>query len=173
MGCPTKMSEIVKFLETLSGTLLPDEDGDMLSIKKAKGVPILEIQKFEGLHNLLLPETLKDLLLYSNGIKIYGIEIFPLEQMEFFEENMLLSFHPWGNGDFDCISTNPSYHYGEVYFMNHSITNITLMNISFFDWIIRCVEEIRAKKTLLHPDDYRYRKEDGMYKKVFMGNDLK
>jgi hypothetical protein len=105
--------------------------------------------------------------LFSNGIDIFGIEILPLEDMFFFQEEKLVSFHGWGNGDFDCISINSDESLGKIFFVNHSVDNIIPLCSSITEWILGAIKEVEVNGTLLHPYDYEFREnEEGMYKNV-------
>ena len=162
------MNEIVDFLKSNFDKKVIDEDGDCLSIELKDGISEDDFQEYENIHRIALPKDLKNLLLFSNGIKIYGIEIYPLLEMNFSEEQMLLVFHSWGNGDFDCISLRQDSNYGKIYFANHSIEHLVSMEILLGEWMYLMVKEIQQKGTLLHPIDYSIRNEDGLYKEVFL-----
>jgi hypothetical protein len=160
------MNRIKAILEEYSSKTLFDEDGNKLSIEKRPPNSIDELRKFEKGYKVTLPQDLIDFLLISNGIKIFGAEIYSLEEMDFFEDKMLLAFHAWGNGDFDCLSVDQGAFSGTVFFSFHSIDNSISMNISFSEWISKTIREIEHKRVLLHPMDYLIRDEEGMYKDV-------
>lgn len=160
------INKIISLLQDYSSKELLDEDGNKLFIEKAEAVPMEMLERFEKLHQLRLPDDLRDFLLFSNGINIFGTKIYSLDEMELFPENKVLSFHSWGNGDFDCISVDNGDEYGRVFFMNHSVSNLVSINISFVEWVFGVIREIECKGVLLHPMDYRIRRETGMYKDV-------
>jgi hypothetical protein len=162
------MNDLIQIIKEYSNKVLLDEDGERLSIEIVEGAHSRELQEFEDSYRITLPKELKELLLFSNGIKIFGIQIYSLSECQLFENNMLLSFHDWGNGDFDCISVDSGLYYGKVYFINHSIANSIAMNISFSEWVFQAIKEIQDKGTILHPMDYLTRKEEGMYREVFL-----
>lgn len=159
---------MIEILEKYLGESFLDEDGNQLSIEKSQAISISDLQKFEMRHNVTLPQDLRELILWSSGIKIFGAEIQALDEMEFYEDHRLMTFHSWGNGDVDCISVDQGSHYGTVYFVNHSAANSVSMNIAFGEWIFLAIDEIRHKGAILHPMDYLFRNEEGMYKEVFL-----
>ena len=159
---------MIEILEKYSGKSLLDEDGNQISIEKSQEISNNDLQKFEMFHNMTLPTDLRELLLFSNGIKIFGVEIQALEEMEFYEDHRFLTFHSWGNGDFDCISVDQENDYGTVHFLNHSVANSVSMNIRFSEWISLAIDEIQHKGVILHPMDYLFRHQEGMYKEVFL-----
>ena len=162
------MNKIVEILETYSSKVLLDEDGNQLTIEKSEAITVGDLQRFELYHGIILPPDLRKLLMFSNGINVFGVRVQALNEMKFYDSQMLLTFHDWGNGDFDCISVNSRSYYGSVYFINHSIAKNISMAITISEWISLCINEIQKKGTVLHPMDYLFRHEDGMYKEVFL-----
>jgi SMI1 / KNR4 family (SUKH-1) len=167
------MNKIKDILEAYSSKSLIDEDGNKLSIETMPPISIEKLREFEKIYRVSLPEEILELLLFSNGIKIFGVKIYSLEEMDFFEDQMLLAFHGWGNGDFDCLSVEQGAQSGIVFFSNHSINNSLSMNISFSEWISMSIKEIEHKRALLHPMDYLFRNEEGVYKGVYLKLKLK
>ena len=102
--------------------------------------------------------------MFSNGINLFGQKIFSLEEMEFFNVSNVISFHSWGNGDFDCILIDEEQKEETVFFMKHSNDALTPVCSSLYNWIKEVIKEIQQKGTLLHPDDYLVRSEEGVYK---------
>ena len=146
---------------------LIDEDGEKSTIELREGLSSEEISKFELDKNIELPIDLKDLLLFSNGLNLFGLTIFPLEEMEYFSLTKIISFHSWGNGDFDCVSLGGDYPKGSVVFMRHSEGNLTPVIDNLTDWFINVIQELTTTGTLYHPLDYEHLDVDGFYKEVY------
>jgi hypothetical protein len=167
------MTESVStLLETLRDVVLKDEDGNTLSLvlrEPATERAILDREKSIG---TTLPMQLKELLSISNGIGLFGVELMPLSELYYFTEQSIVQFHPWGNGDFDCITTRGCEEgEGRVVFMNHSPHVLSLIELSLASWMRRVVAEVTKKHVLLHPADYRVRDDMGLYGNVL--NDLR
>lgn len=160
------MIELIKIIENYCGETFLDEDENSLIVELREGVAIESITKFEINNGLKLPDDLKKLLLSSNGINLFGIQIHSLEEMEFFLRSRILTFHNWGNGDFDCLSVGGDYPIGTVLFMSHSEDNLALVSNNLIEWIIGVVAEIKRVGTLLSPSDYNERESEGMYKNI-------
>ena len=160
------MSELVKIIETYRIETFFDEDENRLIIELREGVTIESITKFEVDNDIKLPEDLKELLLFSNGIDLFGIHIHPLEEMEYFPHSGILTFHNWGNGDFDCLSVGDDYPRGTIVFMSHTEDKLALVSNSLKEWFTGVIAEIKRIGALLHPLDYDKRESEGMYKNV-------
>jgi hypothetical protein len=157
------MQQVIEIIKAYSGKTFLDEDENSLNIKLNEALPFIRIEEFEVLHNIQFPPELKDLLLFSNGINLFGVEILSIESMEFFSVERKIAFHNWGNGDFDVIDET-----GQVFFSNHSIESLIPVSSSLSNWIVSVIEEIELKGILLHPLDYSNRKsEEGIYRKLF------
>ncbi len=154
------MQQLVEIIKVYSNKTYLDEDGNCLNIILSVGVSIDKLNEFEQTHDIVLPSELKELLLFSNGVNLFGIELLTFEAMQFFPEEKILFFHNWGNGDFDGINQD-----GEIYFSCHSIETLMPVSSSLSNWIISVVTEIELKGTLLHPLDYSNKEnKDGMYR---------
>ena len=94
------MSELVNFIESYCNKTFLDEDGDSLTIELKKGVALEDIRKFEIDNSIDIPEGLKELLLFSNGINLFGLQVVSLEEMEFFPNTEILSFQHFLRGRF-------------------------------------------------------------------------
>ena len=160
------MSELVNFIESYCNETFLDEDGDSLIIELKKGVALEDIRKFEIDNGIDIPEGLKELLLFSNGINLFGLQVVSLEEMEFFPNTEMLSFHNWGNGDFDCLSVGGDYPKGAVVFMSHNEGETVLVSDSLVEWFKGVISEIKKLGALLHPCDYSERESEGMYKNI-------
>ena len=160
------MNELKKVLKSYCNKTLLDEDGDNLIIELNEGVDKEVIVRFEADNGIELPKDLKELLLFSNGLNLYGLQIFSIAEMEFFPNAKMLSFHSWGNGDFDCISVGADYPEGAVVFMSHNEDNTALVSSHLIVWFKEVISEISKLGTLLHPLDYDERESEGMYKNV-------
>lgn len=144
-----------------------DEDGNCLRLELNEGITIEKISKFEQDNGFCFPHVLKELLLLSNGINLFGQQIFSLEEMEYFAMSEVVSFHSWGNGDFDCLSVGNRYPKEAVVFMFHSEEKIELINRDLTQWIEEVINEISKIGTLLHPLEYEGRESEGIYKELY------
>jgi hypothetical protein len=160
------MSKISELLQKYVKVSFLDEDGNALHLKLLKGASLSEILKFEAKNKINLPYELRDLLLFSNGLDLFGQHLLPLEKLEYFSSGNVLMFHKWGNGDFDCITIGKENAKGKIVFMLHSEEILIPLNISLYEWIRAVISEIKEKGTLLHPYDFTMRKEEGLYKQV-------
>lgn len=159
------MQRVIELIKNNTSKTYLDEDGNPLSISLNKGISLTRIESFEKLHNMKLPSELKELLLFTNGINLFGVEILSLETMEFFPEENKLLFHHWGNGDSDFIDEN-----GATFFSAHSIENLIAVSPSLSSWLDGVIKEIKLKGTVLHPMDYTNREDEiGLYRKC-IGN---
>jgi hypothetical protein len=159
------MKQIIEIIIASSGKSYLDEDDNILNITLYKGAPLIKINELEKRYGVHIASELKELLLFSNGINLFGIEILSIESMEFFHVEKKIAFHNWGNGDFDVIDEA-----GQIYFSNHSIEALILVSSSLSNWIVSVIEEIEIKGTLLHPIDYSNREnEEGVYRKILDG----
>ena len=133
-------------------------------------MPADRLTDFEQRHRIQLPVDLKELLLYSNGLGLFGTPIQSLEEMELYEDQLLLTFHNWGNGDFDCVSVDRNARYGEVFFADHSPDKSTPIGLTFCDWISAVIRETEESGTIPHPMDYSLYDKNGIYKSVYLKN---
>ena len=153
-------------IETYRRETFLDEDENSLIVELREGAAIESITKFEVDNHLKLPEDLKELLLFSNGIDLFGIQIHSLDEMEYFPRSEILTFHTWGNGDFDCLSVGGDYSRGTVVFMSHNEDRLALVSDSLTEWFTGVIADIKRTGTLLHPFDYNSRESEGIYKGI-------
>jgi hypothetical protein len=162
------MRKLVEIIETYRYETFFDEDENSLIVELREGVTIESIIKFEVNNNIKLPEDLKELLLFSNGIDLFGVHVHSLEEMEYFPSSGILTFHNWGNGDFDCLSLGDDYPSGTVLLMIHSENKLALVSNSLVAWFTGVIGEIKRTGALLHPSDYNMLESEGMYKNVLL-----
>jgi hypothetical protein len=162
------MKKAVEIIKRYQNFTFLDEDENEINIELSNGASSAEIFRFEKKDKIKLPSDLKELLMFSNGFDLFGLQILSLERMEFFPGEQILSFHNWGNGDFDCIALSGVFPSGTVLFMHHSEDNLIPVKNTFGDWLESVIKEVESKGTLLHPSDYNSRKEDGVYKQVWI-----
>ncbi|MFT3823541.1 MAG: SMI1/KNR4 family protein [Chitinophagaceae bacterium] len=146
------MSVVQSIREYLNERIV-NQDGVMTGIELNKGASPESLEAFEAQKRVKLPETLKELLLFSNGLSFFGLHILSLEEMEYFPVSGIITFHAWGNGDFDGVTL-----FGEeaaVFFMFHSEDNTYRISDSLLQWFDNAVTEIRQYGTLCHPWDYQ------------------
>jgi len=158
------MSQISRFLNALRDNSFEDEDGSSLHLKLRQGLSISELERYEKRLRIALPNEFKELLVYSDGMSFFGQTIMASEEQTLFAPQGILSFHNWGNGDFDCIAVSDhSYPRGSIIFMNHAPEVTSFIETSLLHWFERVVDEIQSRGTLLHPSDYKNREAEGMY----------
>ena len=158
------MSDLIKLIETYSQRALFDEDDNKMIVEPIEGASLADISKFEATNGMEMPLDLKELLLFSNGMDFFGLHILSLEEMEFFPNTGMISFHNWGTGDFDCLSTGGDYPKGSIIFMAHAEDNTSQISNNLVDWFESIFAEIEEVGALLHPMDYQYSELDGLYK---------
>lgn len=146
-----KMSKLIDIIAKYKNVKLSDEDDNPLVIKFFKPIEHESIEIFERNNSISIPSDLKELLLLSNGFSLFGVEVLPFEEMEYFRNSGLLSFHAWGDGNFDCISLGVDYPLGAIVFMNHSEDNLALFHHNLSDWINELIMEIEDKGVFLQP----------------------
>ena len=131
-----------------------DEDGNKIFIKSNKGVLMEEIKTFENHHSIKLPFELREILKISNGINLYGLHILSLNEIEVLDDIGLISFHNWGNGDFDYISTGKITDEGTIIIRLHDSNEFYFVSSSLYDWFVDTIKEIEKYGTLYHPSDF-------------------
>lgn len=160
------MSDLVNIISSCSSETFLNEDRNVLRIELSSGALIEDILKFEKHNGIILPGDLRNLLLFSNGLNFLGLSILSLEEIEVFTNSGMISFHSWGNGDFDCLSTGENYPQGTVIFMLHSEEETYVVSDRLTTWFKAVISEIKMNLTLLHPLDYQSGKSEGMYKSI-------
>ena len=164
------MNRIGQILDCFKALEVDDEDGTPLRISLESPLAKEELAKHEESVGAELPDQFRQLLLQTNGMKLFGLAIMPIDQQVLFHHEGIIAFHNWGNGDFDCVATSTSdYPMGAVVFMNHSAAATVLICESLATWLEEVVREIREKGTLLHPSDYQHRDEQGLYRRALDG----
>ncbi len=160
------MSELIKLLKIYSDKSVLDEDGLKVGVEFNNGSSIDEILKYQDKNSIALPQNFIEILLYSDGIKLFGLEILSLREMWFFLDSNLIAFHSWGNGDFDCLSLGKEYPKGKIIFMSRSKSSTAVVSDTLENWFKSVINEIEEFGTLFHPMDYNTRNIEGMYKNV-------
>ena len=161
------MSSISHILDSFRNLRLEDEDGEALAFSLDPALSEAGLIAHEKVIGVRLPGQFRDLLMYANGMRLFGLDLMSTDQQSYFREHRIISFHNWGNGDFDCISTSTSpYPAGTVVFMNHSADVTVRITGLLSEWLEKAVQEIRLKGALLHPADYREKPEQGLYQHV-------
>jgi len=161
----SKMARIRDILNDFLLLSLYDEDEESVQLILNESASEKVLKEYEGRITRAVPCELRELLAMSDGLDLFGLDIMPIDRQDLFETQGLLSFHDWGNGDFDCVvlagsCVGPE---GSIVFMNHSPEVTVPIAESLEKWLLRVVEEITDKGTLLHPSDYRVRHEQGLY----------
>lgn len=167
------MSELTDILEFYYKEIFLDEDENCLIVELREAASIEDISKFEIDNEVQLPEDLRKLLLFSNGLILFGMQINSVEEIEYFPQSKILTFHNWGNGDFDCLSVGGDYPKGTIVFMSHTENKLAIVSNSLTNWFVEVIAEIKSLGTLLHPLDYKIRGSEGMYKNILHQIDLK
>jgi len=160
------MNEIANLIKVQRHRRFTDENGNQIGIELREAVTDEAISQFEAENAVSIPSELKKLLEFTNGLVFLGLHVLSIDEIEFFPNTGLLSFHNWGNGDFDCISTGKVYPENSVIFMNHSEDEIAFVSPTLEEWLKRVSNEIGKYGALLHPMDYMERQVEGMYKNI-------
>jgi hypothetical protein len=161
------MATIYHILDSFRNMHLEDEDGEALEFSLEPALSEAELVVHEQATGMRFPLEFRDLLMYANGMNLFGLELMSTDQQTYFSEQGIMSFHNWGNGDFDCISISISSHpVGCVVFMNHTPDVTVRIATCLSEWLERAVQEIRSKGALLHPADYLNSPEQGLYQHV-------
>lgn len=157
-------TNIAAILAKLRDLTLEDEDGNSLTLILNAGLSKHELEEYEAQLCTPLPEEFRAVLRYANGMNFFGQKLLSTHEQTFFPEQGIVTFHNWGNGDFDCVVVGASaYSVGAIAFMNHNPDVTTEISPTLSNWFDRAAAEIAKKGTLLHPADYRQRREQGLY----------
>jgi hypothetical protein len=157
------MSSISQLISSLSDLVVLDEDCHPLVVHVHPGAPEESLSKRERSVGVPLPVSYRELMALSNGMSLLGLYIMPIEEQVWYEDEGILSFHNWGNGDFDCIVlSGQRFPRGAIVFMNHTPEVTVNIEDSLIAWMSRVAEEIQRRGTLLHPMDYRTQRQRGV-----------
>ncbi len=157
---------IKSIIQTAAETTFLDEDGRQLSTEIDEPLTLEQVERYEARLERSLPDAMRELLLFSDGVTVGGVEIQCASGQEWHDEFGLLAFHSWGNGDFDCLSLEEDS-LGAVFFINHSPAVSVRVADSLETWLAAMLAEMTQRCSVLHPGDYRYREEtSGVYAHV-------
>ncbi len=101
----------------------------------------------------------------SDGARLFGLELIPLDQMWEYDTG-LLQIMNWGNGDIECLVLTDGHHgrAGSVVFTNHSPDVWVTVAESIAQWLGAIADEGARRGGVWHPGDYRGRPEErGVY----------
>lgn len=156
------MSQVIEILNSSQELELENEDGDALELEASTPLSEQDVKDHERRLGVEIPGQLRDLLMFSNGLLLFGQPIMSIQEQQYYPVQGLLSFHNWGNGDFDCIATSASdYPEGSVVFMNHSPEITVKIEDTLTAWLTKAIDEIRTNGALLHPRDYMTNSDSG------------
>ncbi len=168
---------VAPLLEELSAQVHAGPSGPLrLVLRPPAGADALAA--FQARMPLALTGSYPELLALSNGMSLYGIEVFGTEPpRDTNPENVadlirrrLVPFHDWGNGDFDCLDlTKVVDAEPPVVYWNEEHENIFPIAHSLLKWIPMAVHEVSRFGRLLHPEDYddaRYTDAQGVYESI-------
>ncbi len=157
------MSHMKDIISQIVELTIEDEDGDEIGIELEEPVSAEELEILK--EQIPLNQELVDFLSLTNGMDLFSAELYDTDSLSY--ESGVIVFHNWGNGDFSCIATKHSdFPEGSVLFMNHSPDILVLVASSLGEWLLKVTEEYQEKGTLMHPSDYRFRQESGVYSHV-------
>lgn len=178
---------IEALLAELDGRVIPTPDGELRLGRRPPASPEA-VEAFLARLPRPLVGSYLDLLRLSDGLDLYGVEIFGVagspntnpEDVEELVKRRMVPFHDWGNGDFDCLDLTKQVE-GEtpVAFWSEELGNPFPITHNFERWARSAVVEIERFGRLLHPRDYatpRYADAQGVYesianvKKTFYGD---
>lgn len=148
---------------------LVGEDGTETGVTMNPGASESAIAEFESTHGIHLPEPMKNLLRFSDGIDLYNFELQSLASSLVLADYNMMSIHDWGNGDCDCImvADHGENKTGNIVFVNHRPSVVTLVAHSVYQWLSDVLVELGMRGTVMHPGDYREKaKIRGVYANV-------
>jgi len=147
-----------RFFEHYLSETYHGEDSRTLKLERNVGLSKEEIARYEGSLGIRLPNDFHEMLQFSDGMNFFEERILSTSEQEFISSGSLLTFHDWGNGDFDAIvvesKTQSMLPSGFVVFICHESGCIEPVTGSLRSWFRLVLEEIKIRGTLLHPDDY-------------------
>ena len=86
------MSTICRIFDSFRHTNLVDEDGNVLPFTRKPALPQTQLTVFEQAECVRLPREFRDLLMYANGMSLFGLELMPTDQQTRFAEYGIISF---------------------------------------------------------------------------------
>lgn len=158
-------SPVTQRLEALWNQTILDGEGNSLECLRHQPASEEDIQWFERNWRIDMPDELRALVTFANGMKLHGLEFLSLEDMMVNPLEGTITFHAWGNGDFDALVYNADTR--RVVFMNHRTGDAEPVADSMDAWLDAVSEELQAQRTLHHPGEYAARPEQGVYHDVF------
>lgn len=146
------------YLKNMLNQTLQDEDGNGLKVITNKGLSSEEIDLYEAKNGIKLPRDFREVFEFSNGLHFFGEEILAIQEQQIISNESLLSFHSWGNGDFDAIvvesNIREKHPLRQVVFVCHETGQIVPIAADIKTWIKHVYHEVRTRGVLMHPDDY-------------------
>lgn len=125
-----------------------------------------QLSRYEGRMGVNLPRALRELMLYADGVRMDAIEIQPASGQCYYEDQQVLTFHNWGNGDFTGLWFDKHESEQKVVFVNHNPGALAVVSPSFADWFWAIIDEYQQHEEIAHPIDHVYNPRPGVYLSV-------
>jgi hypothetical protein len=154
-----------ELLHTIDQLEIADEDGNPRPARWNRPLTGRELDALETRIGARLPASYRQFLMRGDGGDLFGLCLQGMAARVLVAPG-LLTFHDWGNGDFDCLGLGPDPNQVPILFMNHSPEVVVRIADSFEHWLSSIVEELRRDGTVAHPGDYRYVDSPGLYAEV-------
>jgi hypothetical protein len=131
------------------------------------GATVEQLHAVENRCGIKLPDSLCQLLQFSNGMEMAGLTVLSAEEV-YVEypgepsEGAFVMFQSWGNGDADGIvvggpirgkSGNVARE-GNIVFVNHAAERFAIIAPNVIDWLIGVRVDVRARGVVWHPMEY-------------------
>lgn len=158
-------SPVTQCLEALWNQTILDQEGNSLECLRHQPASEDDIAWFERNWRIQMPDALRDLFTFANGMKLHGLDMLSLEDAMVHPLEGFITFHAWGNGDFDAIEFGNGS--ARVVFVSHQTGAAEPVADTLADWLEAVSAELQSQRTLLHPGEYAARPEKGVYHEIF------
>ena len=152
------MQKMSTLIDQLRSTTLESEDGEPLSLDVNCGLSRSQIDQYEEALGFKLPRGLREVLECFDGGEFYCLSFQSIDEQMLLGDDNLLSFHDWGNGDYDCVLLERKGRWkpGQILFYNHLDANVYPISFDVRRWLELLIGELKAWQTVFHPMDYHH-----------------
>ncbi len=147
---------VTSLIHRLRELRMTDEDGQPCWVRWNDGLREEHLARYERSLGVVLPASFRAMWAFSDGCDLCGLMIQSAAEQVFLD-GRLLTFHNWGNGDFDCLDFGRPGAEVPVVFMNHGPDVTAFVAASFEAWLAGVLDELLRTGTLAHPRDCMYR----------------